>query len=274
MAQASTCTSGSPCFANQTETLSGPFSLGGIIMSQPDAGQALALTLPSDQVTVTTPPRLRSVFVSVRDDSFDGEVVVVVGFLAVVVVVDDFADFLESEFDLAVEVVVEDDVVSARTVAVVVVDDDVAAAAASISGPAVAPGRGSVLAGDVGAGVDVAPAEGLAGAASVEGDGGGVAAVSGAGLEAATSPPSGATGTARAACRARRTSGCDRGDTREVANRDETSCTPNNPRSTPLAVPRAHVTTRTRRTAKWWRPPPHEDVKTKLNHRQGSRLRG
>jgi hypothetical protein len=245
-------------------------------MSQPDAGQALALTFPSDQVTVTTPPRLRSVLVSVRDDPFDDEVVVVVGFRAVVVVVDDFADFLESDFDLAVVVVVEDDVVSAGTVAVVVVDDDVAGAAAAAAAgstrdPAVTPGRGSVLAGDAWA-VDVAPAEGLAGAPSV--DGGGFAAVSGAGLGAATSPPSGATGTDRAAWRARRTSGCDRGDTREVWNRDETNCTPNNPRSTPLAVPRAHVTTRTRRTAKWWRPPPHEDVKTKLNQRQAGRLRG
>jgi hypothetical protein len=222
---------------------------------------------------------LESVFVWLREEfgAFDEVVVVVVGFLAVVVVVDDFVDFLEPDFafasDFAVVVVVDVDVVSSGGAAVVVVDDDVAAAAVSISGPAVAPGRGSVLAGDAWAGVDVAPAEGLAGAASVEGDGRGVAAVSGAGLGAATSP-SGATGTDRAAWRARRTSGCDMGDTREVENRDETSCTPNNPRSTPLAVPRAHVTTRTRRTAKWWRLPPHEDVKTKLNQRQDAQLRG
>ena len=208
------------------------------------------------------------------------EVVVVLGFLAVVVVVDDFVDFRESDLGFAVGstltvVGVVDVDVGSTVVAVVVVDDEVAAAAVaagSTSDPAVAPGRGSVLAGDAWAGVDVAPAEGLAGAASVEGDDGGFA-VSGAGLGAATSV-SDATGTDRAACRARRTSGWDRGDTRAVEKRDETSCTPKSPRSTPLAVPRAHVTTRTRRTAKWWRLPAHDDVKTMLNQGQGSRLRG
>jgi hypothetical protein len=181
------------------------------------------------------------------------------------VVVEDFVDFFESDFDfdsgLAV-VDVEVDVGSTGAT-VVVVDDDEDAAAVPTSGPAVAPGRGSELAGDAGTGVDVAPAEGLAGAASVGGEVGGVA-VSGAGVGAAISL-SEATGTDRAAWRARRTSGWDRGDTRAVEKRDDTSWTPNNPRSTPLAVPRAHVTTRTRRTAKWWRPPPHEGVKTKLN---------
>jgi hypothetical protein len=191
-------------------------------------------------------------------------VVVVVGF-RVVVVVDDF-DFLESpSFELGSAVVAVVDVGGGGAGAmVVVVDDD--APAVPTSGPAVVPGRGSELAGD-GAGAGVASAEGLAGAASVGGEVGGV--VSGVGA-AATSFS--AAETDRAAWRARRTSGWDRGETREVENRDDTSCTPNNPRSTPLAVPRAHVTTRTRRTAKWWWPPPHEGVKTTLNQRQGSRL--
>jgi len=200
-------------------------------------------------------------------------VVVVVGFLAVVVVVDDFVDFFESDFELSFEfgfavVAVVDGGGGSTGAAVVVVDDEVGAAAVSTRGPAVAPGRGSELAGDAGAGVDVAPAEGLAGAVSVAGEAG---AVSGEGAGAATSL-SGATGTDRAAWRARRTSGWDRGETRAVAKRDDTSWTPNNPRSTPEAVPRAHVNTRTRRTAKWWRPPPHGDVKTKLNQRQEGRL--
>ena len=194
--------------------------------------------------------------------------VVVVDRRAVVVVV--LLDFRESDFDLSfdstlvVVAVVEVGGGAGDVVTVVVVDGGTAAA--PTAGPAVAPGRGSVLAGDVGAGDDVASAEGLAGAASVEGEGG---AVSGVGVGAATSS---ATGTDRAARRALKTSGWDRGDTRAVENRDETSWTPNNPRSTPLAVPRAHVTTRTRRTAKWWRPPVHEGVKTKLNQHQDSRL--
>lgn len=204
--------------------------------------------------------------------------VVVEGFLAVVVVVDDRPDFFSVvvvllEFGLAVVAVVDDDGGGAGAVVVVVVDEDEAAAAAaagSLRDPAAAPGRGSVLAGDAEAGFDGAPAEGLAGAASVGGEAGGTA-VSGAGAGAATSA-SGATGTVRAAWRALRTSGWDSGDTRAVEKRDETSCTPKSPRSTPLAVPRAHVTTRTRRTAKWWRPPPHEGVKRTLNQRQGSRL--
>jgi hypothetical protein len=195
------------------------------------------------------------------------DVVVVVGFL-VVVVVDDF-DFLESlSAELCLTVVAVVDVGGGGAGATVVVVDDEGTAAVPTRGPDSAPGRGSELAGGVGAGVDVASAEGLAGAASVGGEVGG--GVSGVGA-AATSFP-GAAETVRAAWRARRTSGWDRGDTREVENRDETSCTPNNPRSTPLAVPRAHVTTRTRRTAKWWCPLPHEGVKTTLNQRQGSRL--
>jgi hypothetical protein len=197
-------------------------------------------------------------------DAFD-VVVVVVDFL-VVVVVDDF-DFLESELGLVVVAVVEVGG-GGSGATVVVVDDDEGAAAVPTSGPAAAPGRGSELAGDVEAGVGVAPAEGLAGSASVGGEVGEVVS----GVEAAATSLSGAAGTDRAAWRARRTSGWDKGDTREVENRDETSCTPNNPRSTPLAVPRAHVTTRTRRTAKWWCPLPHEGVKTTLNQRQGSRL--
>ena len=195
-------------------------------------------------------------------------VVVVVGLL-VVVVVDDF-DFLESlSSELGLTVVAVVDVGGGGAGAMVVVVDDEGTPAVPTSGPAVAPGRGSELAGD-GAGVGVASAEGLAGAASVGGEVGGVVL----GVGAAATSFSAAAETDRAAWRARRTSGWDRGDTREVENRDETSCTPNNPRSTPLAVPRAHVTTRTRRTSKWWCPPPHEGVKTKLNQRQGSRLEG
>ena len=179
--------------------------------------------------------------------------------LAVVVVVD-LPDFFWSVLDLvvalAVVAVVEGDGGAAGTVAVVVVEDDGGAAAAAAPGsastPAAAPGRGSALAGDAEAGVDGAPAEGRAGAASVGGAGEG-ADVSGAGAGAATSNSvtSGVTGTDRAAWRALRTSGWDNGETRAVEKRDETNCTPNNPKSTPLAVPRAHVTTRTRRTAKW-----------------------
>ena len=172
--------------------------------------------------------------------------------------------------------VVDDEGGAAETVTVVVLDEDGTAAAVTVAGsardPAAAPGRASVVAGDAGTGVDVGPAEGLAGAASVGGDVGGTA-VSGGGAGAAIST-SGATGTDRAAWRARRTSGCDSGETRAVEKPDETSCTPKSPKSTSLAVPRAHVTTRTRRTAKWWRLPPHGGVKTMLNQRQGKRLRG
>jgi len=150
----------------------------------------------------------------------------VVDFLAVVVVVD-LLDPLESGFELffgsSLTVVAVVEVGGGGIVAVVVVDDGAAAAEApaSITGPAVAPGRGSVLAGDAGAGVDVAPAEGLAGAASV-GGAVGVAAVSGGGAGAAIST-SGVTGADRAAWRACRTSGWDSGETREVEKRSETS---------------------------------------------------
>ena len=242
--------------------------------------------MPFDHVTVTTPPRLRSVFVWAlpEDGAFADVVEVVEDFLAVVVV-DDFVDFFWSVFDrlfesgLAVVAVVDDDGGAAETVTVVVLDGDGTAAAVAVAAsardPAAAPGRGSVLAGDAGTGVDVGPAEGLAGAASVGGDVGGTAVSGdGAGAAISASGASGVTGTDRAAWRARTTSGCDSGETRAVENRDETSCTPNSPKSTPLAVPRAHVTTRTRRTAKWWRLPPHGGVKTMLNQRQGSRLRG
>ena len=194
------------------------------------------------------------------------DVVVVVGFRVVVVVDFDFLESLSSELGLTVVAVV--DVGGGGAGATLVVVDEEGTPAVPTSGPAVAPGRGSELAGDVGAGVDVASAEGLAEASSVGGEVGGV--VSGVG--AAATSFSAAAGTARAAWRARRTSGWDRGDTREVENRDETSCTPKSPRSTPLAVPRAHVTTRTRRTNKGWWPQPHEGVKRTLNQRQGSRL--
>jgi hypothetical protein len=182
-------------------------------------------------------------------DGPDGPVV----FLSVVVVVDDdvvddFADVLASDFALSFAglavVLVVDDGGSGVGGAVLVVDGSTPAAPAfgSTGVPAVAP----VLAGDAGAGDDVAPAEGLAGAASDWGDGGGIPA-SGADVAGRATSSPGATGWDRAAWRARRTSGCDMGETRLVEKRDETSCTPNNPRSTPLAVPRAHVTTRTRR---------------------------
>ena len=191
------------------------------------------------------------------DDWAGGGLVVVVVFFAVVAVDDDVVDdrpaFFPSDFDFGLEAVVA--VLALVAVgggggaggAVTAVDVGVAAAAAAGSTrvPAAAPGRGSDLAGDVWAGVGVASAEGLAEAASVGGDGGGT--VSGAGVTGSAASPSGAAGTDRAAWRARRTSGCDMGETRLVEKRDETSCTPKSPRSTPLAVPRAHVTTRTRR---------------------------
>ena len=172
----------------------------------------------------------------------------VVFFAAVVVVVDDRPELFEPDFDFALAVVALVDVGggSGAGGAVTDVGGGVAAAAAvgSTRAPAVAPGRGSVLAGDAWAGDDGAPADGLAGASSVGGDGGGTAV---SGVAGSATSPSGAAGTDRAAWRALRTSGCDRGDTRLVEKRDETSCTPKSPRSTPLAVPRAHVTTRTRR---------------------------
>ena len=189
-----------------------------------------------------------------RGDCAAGPDVVVV-FLAVAVVdedvVEDLPELFESDFDCfeVVAVVALVDVAGGSgSGEATVVDGGEAAAVAvgSIRAPAVAPGRGSELAGDARAGDDVAPAEGRAWAASVGGDGGGTA-VSGAGVMGSATSPSGASGTDRAAWRARRTSGWDKGETRLVEKRDETSCTPKSPRSTPLAVPRAHVTTRTRR---------------------------
>jgi hypothetical protein len=186
-------------------------------------------------------------------DDCPGGVVVVLAFFDVVgvdddVVVEPLSEPLEpfwSDFELELEsadgsLVV---VVVGAGGAVLVVEGT----AASTRVPAVAPGRGSVLAGSAEAGDDGAPAEGLAGAASVGVDGGGTV-VSGAGVvgSAWLALP----GTERAAWRARRTSGRDIGDTPAVAKRDETSCTPNSPRRTPVAVPRAHVTTRTRRTSR------------------------
>ena len=161
--------------------------------------------------------------------------------------------------------------------AVVVVVDDVSGGAvlvvegtaASVKVPAVTPGRGSVLAGGAEAGFDVAPAEGLAGAASTGGDDGGTAV---SGEEWSGRAARAAADRERAAWRARRTSGRDIGDTPAVEKRDDTSCTPNSPRRTPVAVPRAQVTTRTRRTCRWWRPPPHQGVKTTLNRHQDGRL--
>jgi hypothetical protein len=168
-------------------------------------------------------------------------------FLAVVVVDEDVVDDFPELFDffsvVAVVALVDVDGGSAAGGGVTVVDGGVAAGSTRV--PAVAPGRGSELAGDAWAGDGVASAEGRAGAASVGGDGGGTAVSGAAVTGSATS--SGASGTDRAAWRARRTSGCERGETRLVEKRDETSCTPKSPRSTPQAVPRAHVTTRTRR---------------------------
>jgi hypothetical protein len=76
-----------------------------------------------------------------------------------------------------------------------------------------------VLAGGAGAGGDVDPAEGLAGAASTGGDGGGTV-VSGV---AAAGEATSSAATDRAACSARRTSGRDIGWTPAVAKRDETN---------------------------------------------------
>jgi hypothetical protein len=184
-----------------------------------------------------------------------GGAVVVVVLLAVVVVVDDdvvddFPEFLSGFVLVVISAglpVVAVVVVASGAGAVVVVDDCTAAGPAlgSARVPAVAPGRGSGLAGDVGAGDDVAPSVGLDGVPSVGRDWG--AWVSGAETAGSATSTSGPSETLRAAWRARRTSGCDNGETRLVEKRDETSWTPNNPRSTPLAVPRAHVTTRTRR---------------------------
>jgi hypothetical protein len=227
------------------------------VMSQPESGRAeRSSTFPFTHRTVTIPPLVEIVLVWAWAPELAGGAVVP-GVLRVVVVADDvvvdefFFEFvfpLGGSAGLAVVVVVVDDDGggSGGAVTVLVVEG---AAAALTSDPAAAPGRGSVLAGDAEAGLDVASAEGLAEASSVGGEAGGVA-VSGSGPtgRAICSTPA---GTDRAAWRARRTSGWDNGATRLVEKRDETSCTPNNPRSTPLTVPRAHVTTRTRRTAKW-----------------------
>jgi len=238
----------------------------------------LSSTLPFEKRTATIPPALEIVLVSAdweEPDGFDGAcVVVVVVFFDVVVVVDlrvvDEVELFESEFGLeacSVVAVVDVGPESDPAGAVVVVDDAAAAAAAASKVPAVAPGRGSVLAGGAAAGDDVGPAEGLAGAASTGGDGGG-SAVSGVG--AAGAATSSAAATDRAAWRARRTSGRDIGDTPAVEKREETRCTPKSPRSTPVAVPRAHVTTRTRRTGRWCGLPPHGGVKRRLNRRQAN----
>jgi hypothetical protein len=207
------------------------------------------------------------------EEELDLDVVGVVVF-RVVVVVDVLSDFdLLFAVDLSsVVVVVEGGGGGSVVTVTVLVVEGAAAAETPISVPAVAPGRGSALAGDS-AGFDAAPAEGLAGAASVVGEAGGDV-VSGTGAAGRATWLWSGVGTDRAACRARRTSGWDNGDTRLVEKRDETSCTPNSPRSTPLAVPRAHVTTRTRRTAKWWSLPPHGGVKTMLKQRQDTRLGG
>jgi len=182
------------------------------------------------------------------DDELGFEVVVVVDFFSVVVVVDDvesLPDFFLVSGTLTV-VVVEGGGGGGSVVTVtVLVVEGTAAADTPIEDPAVVPGRGSVLAGDS-AGFDAAPAEGLAEATSVGGDVGG-AVVWGAATGGRATWVSPGVGTDRAACSALRTSGWDNGDTRLVEKRDETSCTPKSPRSTPLAVPRAHVTTRTRR---------------------------
>ena len=127
-----------------------------------------------------------------------GPLVVVVDFFTVVVVVDDLLVL----FDLGLAVVavvalVEVGGGSGATGAVLAVVGGLAATAAAGSTrvPAVAPGRGSELAGD--AAGDVAPPEDRAGAASIGGDGGGTA-VSGDVKGSATSS-SGAAGTDRAA---------------------------------------------------------------------------
>jgi hypothetical protein len=170
-------------------------------------------------------------------EDWAGPLVVVVDFFAVVVVVDDLAVLFDFGFAVVAVVALVDVAGGSGTGAVLTVVGGLAATAAAGSTrvPAVAPGRA--------AGDDVAPAGGRAGEASTGGDG----AVSGEDVKGSATSPSGAAGTDRAAWRARTTSGCERGETRLVEKRDETSCTPKSPRSTPLAVPRAHVTTRTRR---------------------------
>jgi hypothetical protein len=238
--------------------------------------------LPFEKRTATTPPALEIVLVSAaweEPDGFDGACVVVVVLLFDVVVVVDLrvveeVELFGSDFGLeglSVVAVVDVGPGSDTAGAVVVVDEAAAAAAAASKVPAVAPGRGSVLAGGAEAGDDAGPAEGLAGAASTGGDGGG-SAVSGVGAAGAATS-SAAAGTDRAAWRARRTSGRDIGDTPAVEKREETSCTPKSPRSTPVAVPRAHVTTRTRRTGRWCDLPPHRGVKGRLNRRQADPIR-
>jgi hypothetical protein len=133
-------------------------------------------------------------------------------FLCVVVVEDDVVDDLPeflSDFDLEVVAVVALVGVGAGGAGgtITVVAGGVAVdAAGSTKVPAVAPGRGSELAGDAWAGDDVASAEGRAEAASLGGDGGGTA-VSGAAVTGSATSPSGPSGTDRAAWRARRTSG-------------------------------------------------------------------
>jgi len=140
--------------------------------------------LPPEYRTATTPPTLLIERVSevVCDGwtDFDGwEAVVVVAFFGAVVVgvgsgwpepLPLLSDF---PFDVPSSGGVVLVVVEVSGAAVLVVEG--AAAADSARSPAVAPGRGSVLAGDAEAGFDAVPAEGLAGAASSGGDVGGTA---------------------------------------------------------------------------------------------------
>lgn len=126
-------------------------------------------------------------------------------FAVVVVVVDDLLELFEPDFDFGFSVVAVVALVdvgggSGALGVVFTVVGGLAAAPAdgSTRDPAVAPGRGSELAGDAWAGDDVAPAEGRAGAASSGGDGGGTA-VSGADVKGSATSSSGAAGTDRAA---------------------------------------------------------------------------
>jgi hypothetical protein len=138
--------------------------------------------LPPEYRTATTPPLLEIVRVSeslwADGPDLDGAGGLgAVAFFDVVVVVEDddveddepLADAFPSDFDFVFSAL-------AGAAVVVVVDSggavlvvDEAGDAASVNVSAVAPGRGSVLAGGAGAEDDVAPAEGLAGSASTAG---------------------------------------------------------------------------------------------------------
>ena len=149
----------------------------------------LSSTFPPENRTAATPPLLEIVLVSFDDwgdepEGLDdcGGAVLVVRDVVVVVADDDLVVDegsvrsvpLESDFDFepGSEAFLVVFVVVGTTVLVV----DAAGIEASANVPAVAPGRGSVLAGDAGAGFDVASAESPAAAVSTREEAGGVVA--------------------------------------------------------------------------------------------------